>query len=112
MTAMQSFVLKADRRLLAVLHAIESEGPQRFTDLASILKLRPGQINRALKILVSGRLLVATIEPGTYPNKILYDLTPGGKWELNQVRARIRALKSVDGPTFLDEAEQLEKVLA
>src|SRR5438105_3525689 len=104
MATTQPFVLQADRRLLAVLHAVESEGPQRFTDLANILKLRPGQINRALKTLVAGRLLVATIEPGTYPNKIRYGLTPAGKSELDQVRARIRALKSVDGPAFLDEA--------
>ena len=106
-----SLVLRADSRLLEVLHQVE-RGPLRFTDLARTLNLAPAQVNRALKSLVLGRLLEARIEPGAYPNKIRYSLTPAGEFELRQVRQRLAALKTSPSPAHVREARRLQQVLS
>lgn len=106
-----TLVLRADPRLLEVLHEVE-RGPLRFTDLAQRLHLAPSQVTRALKALVLGRLLEAKIEAGTYPNKIRYALTPAGQFELRQVRARLAALKSSPSPAHEREARRLQQVLS
>lgn len=106
-----TLVLRADPRLLEVLHQVE-RGPLRFTDLARTLHLAPAQVNRALKALVLGRLLEARIEAGTYPNKIRYSLTPAGEFELRQVRQRLAALRESPNPAHEREARRLQRVLA
>lgn len=105
-------VLQTDERLLAVLHLVEKRGPSRFTDLGQALKLRPAQVNRALKVLVLNRLLEAHIEPGTYPNAIRYQLSAAGRFELDQVRQRIKSLQAHKAEPFQEEARRLQKVMA
>ncbi|MBI2078271.1 MAG: winged helix-turn-helix transcriptional regulator [Euryarchaeota archaeon] len=109
--APESLVLRADQRLLEILHAIET-GPLRFTDLGRQLKLRPAQVNRALRSLVLGRLIQATIEPGSYPNRIRYTLTSAGAFELKQVRQRLEALQAHPSPAHEREARALKRVLS
>jgi DNA-binding PadR family transcriptional regulator len=107
-----SMVIKTDERLVAVLHLVEKRGPVRFTDIATELGLRPAQVNRALKGLALNRLLEAHVEPGTYPNAIRYRLSEAGKFELEQVRIRIKSLKSHAAEPLRAEARRLEKVMA
>ena len=106
------FVNANELRYLAMLALIERGGPQRFTDLGAGLSLHPNQVNRALKKLVLSRRLKAHIEPGQYPNRIRYELTTMGKFELKQARERLQLAKRLDSPELHEEARTLERVVS
>lgn len=106
------FVSRKELRLLSILAAIETNGPQRFTDLGHALDLHTNQVNRALKELVRSRRLEAHIEPGEYPNRVRYQLTSLGEFELGQARERLEHLSKVDSPDLQAEARSLATVMA
>jgi DNA-binding HxlR family transcriptional regulator len=72
----------------AILNTIAKRGPRRFSDFKADLGLRDNVVSRSLKALARDHLLVASIEPGTYPNVVRYELTAAGRAELNNARAR------------------------
>jgi DNA-binding HxlR family transcriptional regulator len=106
------FVNENELRYLAILSLIERGGPQRFTDFGSGLKLHPNQVNRALKKLVLSRRIKAHVVPGEYPNRVRYELTTMGEFELRQARERLRQVKRLDSPELVDEARNLERVVS
>lgn len=104
-------LIKIDRRLLSVLVALEKSGPLRFTELQDNLRLKPTQLNRALKPLVENHLVALETVPGTYPVPLKYTLSPSGSRELSRIRSWARDLAKDSAPTAQAEARLLREAL-
>jgi DNA-binding MarR family transcriptional regulator len=64
----------------SVLASLLGKGAIRFTDVAASTGLKPTQVNRALKSLVSQHLVLAQTVPGQeYPIKVRYTLSKRGE---------------------------------
>lgn len=105
-------LVKVDRRRLSILVALAKDGPLRFTELQDHLHLKPTQLNRALKPLVEGHLVVLETVPGTYPVPLKYALSPSGTRELDRIRHWAAELARDHAPTAQAQARLLREALA
>lgn len=102
-----SMMLDAKKGHARVLLLLSKEGPLRFSEIERGTGLKPMQVDRALKALVQGRLVLPETIPGpAYPVKVRYSLTKRGAAEVRALAAYVqeleRAAKDVSIPGLQD----------